>query len=861
MSMPAIRIEMFHRLSICLPEADRIDFGPGASASLLACLALEPGRFHRREVLVDQIWPETDPQEGRQRLRQALYTLRRQLEPHLGSTRDLFIADRSRLALRASSIDTDVAEFERCRVAASREASAEGRHDALARMIALYGGELLPGFYLEVFQCRRETLALQHLQALEMLALDREQAADFGTALEYARKLVSLDSFREEAHALLMRLLVAQGQIAAALKQYGELEETLREELDIAPSRCLREWRERLLAEANTHSAVIVCPSPPMSVPPRHASLTQPDSEPRVSAIPSALSSSLSSLPGLAEPSHFDLLPNHRPRLDPATSEEVDLPGTVPAAIPHTFPPAHPSTLGYWSPSAPPLPASRSRTAHDRAQSRPVVLLAGIGVLFAALLPLIWRPAGSAVRKRPACAPSPITVTSAHAARGMETWAVPLATQSGDEDSEPTNLLVDSKGNVVVCGFIRRGHDAKENVDFVTVKYAPNGRQLWQRRWDSPRHDCDQANGIATDAGGNIYVLGRTYNGDTDKGGTDYDLMLLKYDPDGRLQWSGRYDGVDHNTDLPVAVCTDGAGCIYVLGTSIRKDGRTDMILLKYAPSGRLIWKQPYVAVPVLGGHASFAPASILVSDADGVTVTGALDVGRPDAMSSAGSIWLTLRYDLLKGHVVWRRPCRRPGSIKDAPNGLASDGRGGVYVVGAADLPGEPNVGIVHLDARGTILWRHYGVGKLHLNLPCITSDSAGRITLEAQIQLDAHRAAIVLLQLDRDGNERWQKRITGIEAGICMPASPLATSDGSLFVTGTVYNQAPELGGTGQDFLTLRLDPDGIERWMRCYDGLSHDTDLAYLIAHSPSGAIYVTGRSRTGRFYNLTTVCYER
>jgi DNA-binding SARP family transcriptional activator len=50
-------------------------------AMLLARLALQPDRRHAREELIDLLWPEVELEVGRKRLRQALSTLRRLLEP------------------------------------------------------------------------------------------------------------------------------------------------------------------------------------------------------------------------------------------------------------------------------------------------------------------------------------------------------------------------------------------------------------------------------------------------------------------------------------------------------------------------------------------------------------------------------------------------------------------------------------------------------------------------------------------------------------------------------------------------------------------------------------------------------------
>src|SRR5437870_4504502 len=49
--------------------------------ALFACLALRPHRAQPREVLAQQLWPDEDWDATRNRLRQALSSLRHDLEP------------------------------------------------------------------------------------------------------------------------------------------------------------------------------------------------------------------------------------------------------------------------------------------------------------------------------------------------------------------------------------------------------------------------------------------------------------------------------------------------------------------------------------------------------------------------------------------------------------------------------------------------------------------------------------------------------------------------------------------------------------------------------------------------------------
>jgi len=62
-----------------------------------------------------------------------------------------------------------------------------------------------------------------------------------------ARELVAAAPYRERAHALLMRILVARGNGAEALRVYEALRERLRDDLGASPSPELRELQAELL--------------------------------------------------------------------------------------------------------------------------------------------------------------------------------------------------------------------------------------------------------------------------------------------------------------------------------------------------------------------------------------------------------------------------------------------------------------------------------------------------------------------------------------------------------------------------------------------------------------------------------------
>ena len=189
--------------------------------ALLACLALSPGKPWPREKLMALLWSDRGEEQARASLRQALAELRRALgEP------SPLRAEHDTVSLDPAMITLDAVEFERLTKA--------GRFEEAA---ALYRGPLLDEHgvrddafeeWLEVERGRLHDLAVD---ALERLAAS--QSGD--VAMKTAQRLLQLDPAREETHRLLMRLYMAAGRRAQALRQYQQCCDALQRELQAQP--------------------------------------------------------------------------------------------------------------------------------------------------------------------------------------------------------------------------------------------------------------------------------------------------------------------------------------------------------------------------------------------------------------------------------------------------------------------------------------------------------------------------------------------------------------------------------------------------------------------------------------------------
>jgi len=221
--------------------------------ALLAYLAVEADRPHRRQSLVGLLWPDRPEAAARGNLRHALANLRRAIDDHHAAPPFLLITRAAIQFNHASDSWLDVAAFER-HLADSRAQTADRPRRVtdeidqppaithLQAAVSLYRGSFLEGFSLKdsaTFDdwalLTRERLQRQALSVLHQLATYYQGRGEYQPACDYAWRQVELEPWQEEAHQQLMRLLALSGQRSAALAQYETCRRRLAHELGVEP--------------------------------------------------------------------------------------------------------------------------------------------------------------------------------------------------------------------------------------------------------------------------------------------------------------------------------------------------------------------------------------------------------------------------------------------------------------------------------------------------------------------------------------------------------------------------------------------------------------------------------------------------
>lgn len=204
---------------------------------LLCNLALQEHYAASREQLLQSLWPEAQNGSASRSLNSLVYSVHKLLGDALGGAAPVIYADGYYRLNVEAGIAVDVTRFEAF-VSAGLRLMRSGQHATAIltyeQAVQLYRGDLCRVSDVQsLVLC--ESLRAQYLSALAEVADHYCAAQDYGACLSYAQRLLASDPCREDAHRLMMRCYVRQGQRAQALHQYRICENILRTEFDVAP--------------------------------------------------------------------------------------------------------------------------------------------------------------------------------------------------------------------------------------------------------------------------------------------------------------------------------------------------------------------------------------------------------------------------------------------------------------------------------------------------------------------------------------------------------------------------------------------------------------------------------------------------
>ncbi|MDF7815235.1 SBBP repeat-containing protein [Hymenobacter sp. YC55] len=409
-------------------------------------------------------------------------------------------------------------------------------------------------------------------------------------------------------------------------------------------------------------------------------------------------------------------------------------------------------------------------------------------------------------------------------ASGQQSWQAAY-NWADNSDDVAVDVAVDAAGNVYVVGSSQSS--GSSNVDYVTIKYAANGQELWKTRYHNPLNSYGRPVKLVVDAAGNVYVTGS--NAMEVGFGTDY--LTLKYDgATGQQLWEARYGGTDRGSASAADMALDNAGNVYVTGGAFGVSS-AEYATVKYdGATGQQLWEARYNA---LGSF--YNGASRLVLDAAGnVYVSGIFN-------SNSRIVFATIKYNGTTGQQVWdaRFPTFGTGTGATV-DGLTVDAAGNVYITGKSDyIAFSSECLTIKYAANGQQLWvaRYKGPDNGYGEGAAVAVDAAGDVYVMGRtISNNTGTQGFVVKYARTDGRQLWETRYGGV-AGFTYPVDLALDAAGDVYIT----------GATAYDFATLKYAAaTGRQLWEVRYNGPGNGNDQAVALALDAAGNVYVTGSS---------------
>ncbi|MBE2218119.1 MAG: T9SS type A sorting domain-containing protein [Ignavibacteria bacterium] len=367
-------------------------------------------------------------------------------------------------------------------------------------------------------------------------------------------------------------------------------------------------------------------------------------------------------------------------------------------------------------------------------------------------------------------------------AAGTLLWNVGYTGFGPDSGDSPRTMCIDNQNNIYV---LEGKRSLYTNTDFGVIKYSPNGDFLWEYFYTSPGgyNSYDDPHAITVDNSGNCYVTGSSvYNMYRDS------ILTIKLNSSGTLQWKRTYARKSY-TYLTTGEClyADNQSNIYVGGTvNDSANGFLNAVLLKYSPSGDLLWTAGYNGTPGnMDIYYDIKPAP------DGNLVL----CGAADAWYNADTSSMLLQKITTGGNTLWTQVLNTMNPGGEDGCKLLIDNSNNIFVLGRSN-------------------YEYYNQN---------------------------YASAIFLLKYNSAGNLLWDKRHGDYYSARSFAFEMVFDNNNDIMISG--YQQ--KYGRT--NLMILKYGGvSGNNIWTYLYNRTGSSLDISYLTSQLPDGRIITTGTS---------------
>lgn len=230
---------------------------------------------------------------------------------------------------------------------------------------------------------------------------------------------------------------------------------------------------------------------------------------------------------------------------------------------------------------------------------------------------------------------------------------------------------------------------------------------------------------------------------------------------------------------------------------------------------------------------------------------------------SNTGADYATIKYNA-SGTQQWVAVYNGPGNGNDIAFGIAVDGSGNVYVTGYSAGSGTGyDCATIKYDASGSQKWvaRYNGPVNGNDYGSFIAIDGSGNVYITGQSAGSGTGRDYITIKYDASGGQKWAARYNGPVNGDDTAQGLAVDGSGNVYVTGRSAGSGTGCYPVCEDYATIKYNASGVQQWVAQYNGPGNSEDFASAMAIDASGNVYVTGTSTgSGTNWDYATIKYD-
>ncbi|HEV7924081.1 MAG TPA: SBBP repeat-containing protein [Verrucomicrobiae bacterium] len=388
----------------------------------------------------------------------------------------------------------------------------------------------------------------------------------------------------------------------------------------------------------------------------------------------------------------------------------------------------------------------------------------------------------------------------------QQAWAVHYNNGITNGTNQAVKMALDSAGHIYVLGF---SQNTNTNLGYVTIKYAPNGTQLWAARYDDTNSPSAVPSGLVLDTNNNVIITGSA--------------LTVKYDSNGNQLWAAPYSAS--------AIAMDPGGNAILTGMA------SSFTTAKLNPAGSNLWQETYLD-PI-----GPAQSQVVLADASSnVYVAGSYT----DICYSTGceESLFVVKYDQ-NGNQLLTTGYGAGPAASVVVGGAALDGAGNLYFL-ASFIGVFAEYETLKYSSAGNLSWAvnvNYNGSSRGKSLAL---DSETNVLVTGQCFAYDYRTAAYgygTFKVSADGGTLWTNYFPQTPLGSTSATSMAVDFASNSYVTG----YSPGVNGTN-DIVTIKYGPNGNQIWLQRYSSPSGGNAAGNAIAVDGNGNVYVTGYDTT-------------